>query len=84
MPSSREISSLEKVSPGISPRFLSQKMAQNEPEKKMPSTTANATSRSANRFDSVIHRRAQLAFLATHGTVSMALNRRSFSLLSLM
>ena len=29
------------------PRFLSQKMEQKEPEKKMPSTHAKATSRSA-------------------------------------
>lgn len=35
-PSSREMSSLEKVRPGMRPRFLSQKMAQKEPEKKMP------------------------------------------------
>ena len=46
---------------GMSPRFLSQKMAQKEPEKKMPSTTANATSRSAKRVDSLIHRSAQAA-----------------------
>ena len=46
-PSSREMSSLEKVSPCIRPRFLSQKMEQKEPEKKMPSTHAHATSRSA-------------------------------------
>jgi hypothetical protein len=30
------MSSLEKVSLGISPRFLSQKIDANEPEKKMP------------------------------------------------
>ena len=30
--------SLEKVRPGIMPRFFSQKMAQKDPEKKMPST----------------------------------------------
>jgi len=30
------MSSFEKVSPGMRPRFLSQKMAQKEPEKKMP------------------------------------------------
>ena len=47
-PSSREMSSLEKVSPGIFPRFLSQKMAQKEPEKKMPSTQAKPTRRVAN------------------------------------
>ena len=53
--SSREMSSLEKVRPGMRPRFFSQKIAQKEPEKKMPSTTANATRRSAKRDDSVIH-----------------------------
>ena len=66
------------------PRFLSQKIAQNEPEKKMPSTVANATRRSAKRDDSVIHRSAQSAFLRTQGTVSSALNSRSFSTVSLM
>jgi len=34
---------LENVSPGIKDRFLSQKMAQNDPEKKIPSTAAKAT-----------------------------------------
>jgi len=47
MPSSLEMSSLEKVRPGIKPRLRSQKIAQNDPEKKIPSTAANATSRSA-------------------------------------
>ena len=46
-PSSRLISSLLKHNPGISPRFLSQKMAQKEPEKKMPSIAAKAIMRSA-------------------------------------
>ena len=82
MPSSRLINSLEKVSPGMSPRFLSQKMAQKEPEKKMPSTTAKATSRSAKRDESSIQRSAQSAFLRTHGTVSSALKRCIFSALS--
>ena len=45
----------------------------------MPSTTAKATSRSAKRLDSVIHRSAQSAFLRTHGIVSIALKSRSFS-----
>ncbi len=44
--SSRLISSLLKVSPGITPRFLSQNIEAKEPEKKMPSTAANATKRS--------------------------------------
>ena len=48
MSSSRLMSSFEKVSPGMRPRSLSQKIDANEPEKKMPSTTANATRRSAN------------------------------------
>jgi hypothetical protein len=37
----------EAPSPGIKPRFFSQKMAQKEPEKNIPSTAANATMRSA-------------------------------------
>jgi len=41
------ISSLEKVNPGSRPRFLSQKIEQNEPEKNIPSTAAKATSLSA-------------------------------------
>jgi hypothetical protein len=52
------MSSFEKVSPGMRPRFLSQKMAQKEPEKKMPSTTANATTRSAKRLSEPVHRNA--------------------------
>ena len=47
-PSSREMSSLEKVRPCMRPRFLSQKMLQKEPLKKMPSTHPQATSRVAN------------------------------------
>ena len=41
-PSSREINSLEKVRPGIKPLFFNQKIEQKEPEKKIPSTAANA------------------------------------------
>ncbi|CAG7879655.1 unnamed protein product [Brassica rapa] len=41
-PSSREINSLEKVKPGISPRFLSQKIEQKLPEKKIPYAQAKA------------------------------------------
>ena len=41
-PSSRLMSSLEKQRPGMSPRFFSQKIEQNEPEKKIHSTAANA------------------------------------------
>jgi hypothetical protein len=84
-PSSLLISSLEKVNPGIRPLFLSQKMAANEPEKKIPSTAANAMMRSPKLavFES-IHFSAQSAFLLTHGIVSMALKRYSLSALSLM
>ena len=46
-PSSLEINSLENVNPGIKPRFLSQKIDANDPEKKMPSTAAKAIIRSA-------------------------------------
>mmetsp|Transcript_33028 Transcript_33028/g.98277 ORF Transcript_33028/g.98277 Transcript_33028/m.98277 type:complete len:213 (+) Transcript_33028:448-1086(+) len=78
-PSSREMSSFEKVRPGISPRFLSQNSAQNEPEKKMPSTAANATSRSPNVACSPIHLRAHCALRATQGTALIAPKRRSRS-----
>ena len=61
------MSSFEKVRPGISPRFLSQKMEQKEPEKKMPSTTAKAMRRSAKHLDSEIQRTAQLACGAAVG-----------------
>ncbi|KAG1765743.1 hypothetical protein EV702DRAFT_981316, partial [Suillus placidus] len=40
--SSRLMSSLENVRPGMRPRFLSQKMDAKEPEKKVPSTAAKA------------------------------------------
>ena len=77
------MSSLEKVSPRMSPRFLSQKIAQNDPEKKMPSTHANATSRSAKHSEDWIHLRAHCALRATVGTLWMALNRCLFFTLSL-
>ncbi|KAJ7825275.1 hypothetical protein B0H14DRAFT_2168526, partial [Mycena olivaceomarginata] len=46
MPSSQLMSSLENVRPGMIPRFFIQKMKVNEPEKKVPSTAANAIRRS--------------------------------------
>jgi len=58
-------------------RFLSQKIAQNEPEKKIPSTHANATKRSAKLRDESIQVRAQFAFFLTQGTVTTALNKWS-------
>lgn len=69
-PSSREMSSLEKVRPGIRPRFLSQKIEAKEPLKKIPSTAAKATRRWAKVEDlSWIHFMAQSAFLRMQGTI---------------
>ena len=82
-PSSLEINSFEKVSPGINPLFLSQKMEQNDPEKKIPSTAAKAINRSWKEPLS-IHLKAQSAFFFTQSMCSMALSRRSRSTLSLM
>jgi hypothetical protein len=79
MPSSRLINSLLKVKPGISPRFLTQKIAQKDPEKKIPSIAANAIRRSAKHSDELIHLKAQLAFSATLGIFEIALNKKSFS-----
>jgi hypothetical protein len=62
------MSSFEKVSPGMSERFLSQKIEQNEPLKKIPSTAAKATILSANKSELLIHLRAQEAFLLMTGT----------------
>jgi len=84
-PSSRLIISLLKHKPGIRPRFFSQKIAQKEPEKKMPSTAANAIMRSAKLADVASHHlRAHCAFRLTHGTVSIARRRWSFFAGSLM
>ena len=77
-PSSREISSFEKVSPGINPRFLSQNIDANDPEKKIPSTDANAMILSAYEA-LLIQFKAHCAFFFTAGTVSIALKRLSFS-----
>ena len=51
-----EISLLEKVSPGISSRFLSQCIAQKQPLKKIPFATAKTTTLSANVVCRCIHR----------------------------
>lgn len=83
--SSRLINSLLKVNPGITPRFLSQNMAANDPEKKIPSTAAKAITRSPNEaLGSLIHLRAQSAFFLTAGIVSMALNRQSLQMNGLL
>lgn len=43
------MSSLEKVSPGIRPLFFNQNIAAKDPEKKIPSTAAKATTLSPGR-----------------------------------
>src|SRR6056300_1031750 len=84
-PSSREMSSFEKHRPGMRPRFFNQKIAQNEPEKKIPSTHANANRRSANERDFVSnHFIAHCAFFSIHGTVWIASKSSFFSDGSLM
>ena len=84
-PSSRLMSSFEKVSPGISPLFFSQKIAAKEPEKKIPSTAAKAIILSPKpALSGLIQSRAHRAFFMMHGIVWMALNKRIFSSVSLM
>lgn len=76
--SSLDISSLLNVSPGITPLFFNQKIEAKDPEKKIPSTAAKATTLSPYvDSSSLIHLIAQSAFFFTHGIVSMALNRNS-------
>jgi len=79
MPSSLEINSFEKVRPAIKPLFFSQKIAQNEPEKKIPSIQANATILSAKGLSAPIHLRAHSAFWVTEGMFVIAYSRKSFS-----
>lgn len=57
-------------------RFLSQKMAQKEPEKWMPSTHAYATSRSAKQLLLSIHFIAQAAFFSAGGARQGGSKRR--------
>ncbi len=75
----RLISSLLKHNPGIRPRFLSQKIAQKDPKKKMPLTAANAIMRSVKLAVAVLHHlRAHCALHRMHGTVSIARSRWVF------
>eukprot|EP00882_Tetradesmus_deserticola_P015003 GHRQ01015970.1.p2 GENE.GHRQ01015970.1~~GHRQ01015970.1.p2 ORF type:complete len:178 (+),score=25.20 GHRQ01015970.1:474-1007(+) len=60
-PSSLLMSSLLKVSPGMSPRFLSQKIAQKLPEKWMPSTHTKASRRCAKLLLLLIHLGVELS-----------------------
>merc|ERR1719403_592994 len=77
-PSSLEINSLEKVNPGINPRFFSQNREQKEPEKKIPSTAANATNLWANEAFLHIHLIAHSALLAIAGMLCIAVNNEFF------
>ena len=61
------------------PRFFTQKIAQNDPEKKIPSIEANAINLSAKHSEESIHLKAHLAFKATLGILEIALNKKSFS-----
>ena len=84
-PSSWLISSLLKHKPGIKPHFFSQKIAQKEPKKKMPSMAANAIMRLAKLAEVVLHHLiAHCAFHWTHGTVLITRRRCSFFAQSLM
>ena len=54
-PSSWLMSSIEKHSPGSSPLFFSQMIAQNDPQKKMPSIATKVIIHSAKEACSVSH-----------------------------
>ena len=77
------MNSFEVQRPGIKPRFFNQKIEQNDPEKKIPSTAAKAIRRSA-KLPFFIQRSAHCAFLVTHGTVSIACNKCVLSAESLI
>jgi hypothetical protein len=68
------MSSLLATKPGMRFLFFNQKIEQKDPEKKIPSTAAKATSLSPKLFSSLIHFNAQSAFFLTQGTSSIALN----------
>jgi hypothetical protein len=69
----RLMSLLLKLRPGMIPCFLSQNMAQKEPEKKMPLTAANAMMHLAKlALVGSHHLSPQFAFRWMHGTVFMA------------
>lgn len=58
--------------------FLSQKIEQKDPEKKIPSTAAKATSLYLKEKLLLIHFMAHSAFFLITGTLAMALNRKLF------
>lgn len=68
--------------PGMRPLFFNQKMAQNDPEKKIPSQQAIPTSLTAKDSELVIHFFAQFAFFSTQGIVATAFKSFFFSLTS--
>ncbi|ABT15937.1 hypothetical protein FR483_n652R [Paramecium bursaria Chlorella virus FR483] len=74
-PSSRLMNSLDRPRPGITPRFLSQKIAQKDPENSRPSTHTHATRRSANDLSCDKNFCAHAAFFPTAGIVSIASKR---------
>jgi hypothetical protein len=83
-PSSLEINSLENVNPGNRDRFLSQKIAQKDPEKKMPYTAAKATNLSWKVLSLFIHFIAHCAFYLTTSIFVIAENRKILSFTSLI
>ena len=85
IPSSREMSSFAKDTPGSKPRFLSQKMAQKDPLKNRPSTATNATTRVPNELRlSLHHLSAQSALRLIAGKCSIARRHLSRSSESVM
>lgn len=75
-PSSLDINSFEKQSPGITPFVLNQNIEAKDEEKNIPSTAANAISRVANvDVRSSIHLMVQSALDLIAGTFSIALNK---------
>jgi hypothetical protein len=68
----------------MSDLFFNQKMEQKLPEKKMPSTAEKATNLSAKELVLLIHFKAKFAFLVITGTFWIALNKKLFSVASLM
>ena len=85
IPSSRAMNSLLVVRPGITPLFFSQKIEQKAPLKKIPSTTAKATSLVAKSASLALsHCLAQSAFFWIAGIVVAASKSFCFSVLSSM
>jgi hypothetical protein len=83
-PLSRLISLLLKQRPGIRLHFFSQKMAQKDPEKKIPLMAANAIMGSARlAVVALHHQRAHCALCCMQGTVLIEWSRCVFFPMSL-